>query len=213
MSESDRITHQPHLTGPQPGTRTSFGWRFLPARVLTLALAATLATGCAGGKMFGGSSGAGSKSGAQTFYAGVERLKVYKEAGASSKVLGELSLHQKVTRSKIESGYAYIKTDNGKLQGWVLNARLLWRLPATTAAPGAAPAEEPAAAQPETAGAEASAATPVADEPPAPPQAQEPAAAEPHAPSPTPAKPASARKSPPVDKPSKGVTPSIFDPY
>ncbi|MBI5503376.1 MAG: SH3 domain-containing protein [Deltaproteobacteria bacterium] len=225
MSESDCITHDPHMTKPPLSAPAHLGSRFLLAGALALALAATLAAGCSGSNMFGGSAGAGSKSGkngAQTFYAGVAGLGVHAKASASSKVLGELALHQKVTRSKIESGYAYIKTDKGRLEGWVVNARLLWRLPAAKGAapdgspqPAAETAQEPPPpqAQPAASETEVSGATPDAGETSAAARAEEPAAAEPQTPPSAPATEPSPRKSRPADKPTQGVTPSVFDPY
>ena len=74
----------------------------------------------------------------QTYYAAVEGLAVYAEASESSKVVGHLGLHEKVTRSRLERGYAYVTADESGLAGWVDNAKLIWRLPPAGAvsAPG-----------------------------------------------------------------------------
>jgi hypothetical protein len=87
------------------------------------------------------------------YYAGVDGLKVYSEASSSSKVVGTLSLHEKVVRTNLERGYAFVESTKSELKGWVDNAQLIWRLPA---APGAgaptnveAEPEEPEAPAPE----------------------------------------------------------------
>lgn len=193
-------------------------------RTLALVMVAVLAAGCAAGGLTGKSTGAASRSktGAQTCYAGAAGLKVYKKATNTSKVVGQLSLHQKVVRSQVESGYAYIKTSDGKLKGWVVNTRLLRRLPATTAKPASAAEaqeEESAATDGATPGGEAAStdATASPDDSatsePAPAQAETAPATQPEAPAPAPAKAPSAPKNQPASKPGKGVTPSVFDPY
>jgi hypothetical protein len=87
------------------------------------------------------------------YYAGAEGLKVYSEASTSSKVVGTLSLHEKVVRTNLERGYAFVESTKSDLKGWVDNAQLIWRLPP---APGAgaptnveAQPEEPEAPAPE----------------------------------------------------------------
>jgi hypothetical protein len=88
-------------------------------------------------------------TGPSVYYAGTEGMKVYSEPSGSSKVVGQLSRHEKVTRFKLERGYAYVESDGGA-KGWVNNAQLIWRLPSSpsTAAPTAAApeVEEPAEA-------------------------------------------------------------------
>src|SRR5262245_29699830 len=78
------------------------------------------------------------------YYADIDGLKVYREPSVSSLVVGQFSLHQKVTRTKVQNGYAYVEGADG-VSGWVNNAQLIARLPV---APGAATA--PAAVTPET---------------------------------------------------------------
>ncbi len=135
----------------------------------------------------------------RVYYAGVEGLKVYSEPSGSSKVVGQLSLHEKVTRSKLEHGFAFVESAKSDTKGWVNNAQLIWRLPTapTTAAPAAA---EPPPAEPEA---------PAAEEPPAPaaPEEAAPAAQLPPVSTPVPAAPPSAKETP------RGVAPSIFDAY
>ena len=65
-----------------------------------------------------------------TYYAAVEGLTVYEEASESSKVVGHLALHERVARSKLERGYAYVSADKRGLKGWVDNSRLTWRVTA-----------------------------------------------------------------------------------
>jgi hypothetical protein len=86
----------------------------------------------------------------RAFYAGVDGLKVHSEPSAGSKVVGTLALHEKVTRTDVERGYAYVTSATTGLKGWVSNAQLIWRLPGTKE-PAAAhmPPEAPAAAEPE----------------------------------------------------------------
>jgi hypothetical protein len=135
----------------------------------------------------------------RVYYAGVEGLNVYSKPSGSSKVVGELSLHEKVTRFKLERGYAYVESATSGLKGWVNNAQLIWRLP--TAPTSATPA--PAEAQPEETAAPAEA-------------PQEPEAVEPTA---TATEPLPAPTNTPVPAPPmpsatpRGVAPSIFNPY
>jgi uncharacterized protein YceK len=68
-----------------------------------------------------------------TYYAAVEGLSVYAEATESSKVVGHLALYEKVARSRLERGYAYVSGDKSGINGWVDNAKLVWRVPASTA--------------------------------------------------------------------------------
>src|SRR5437016_9258822 len=85
----------------------------------------------------------------RAFYARTEGLKVYSEPSASSKVVGALSLHEKVTRSRVERGYAYVESTKSGVRGWVDNAGLTWRSPtappAAASTPGEPKPEEPAA--------------------------------------------------------------------
>jgi len=119
-------------------------------------LTAALAAGCSNGKsfrdIFAGKSG-GSETG--TFYAGVEGLKIYQKPRFSSSATGTISLHEKVYRSAIENGFAYVKVARSGQKGWVENAKLLWRLPAAkdssvapaSAAETVAPEPEPVSVQ------------------------------------------------------------------
>jgi len=121
-------------------------------------------------------------------------MTVYSEASSSSKVVGQLSLHEKVTRTKLERGFAYVESAKSGVKGWVVNAQLLWRLPKTSSN-GQAPAQ----ATPEEEEAPAEEA-PVAEPTPEPTQAV-----------PEPTKPAPA--APRAKATPGGVAPSIFNPY
>ncbi len=133
----------------------------------------------------------------RVYYAGVENLKVYSEPSASSKVVGALSLYEKVTRTKLEHGYAYVESAKTGAKGWVKNAQLIWRLP-TAPTPG-----EPAPAAGEK---PEGAATPAEA-----PQVVEPTVTPTEAlPAPT-NTPVSAPRSPTATP--GGIAPSIFNPY
>ena len=64
------------------------------------------------------------------YYVGVNNLKLLREPGSSSDVLAYLSLHQKVMRSKLNNGYAFVTVVQTGETGWVDNAKLMWKLPA-----------------------------------------------------------------------------------
>ena len=139
----------------------------------------------------------------RVYYAGSDGLKVYKGPSASSTVVGKLSLHEKVTRTKLEGGYAYVERATGA-KGWVNNAQLIRRVP-TAAAPAA-----PAAAEPEAEPEPEAPVAPAAEEPqaPAPPEATATAAEPPPAPTHTPVPaPLKSQATP------RGAAPSIFDAY
>jgi hypothetical protein len=79
----------------------------------------------------------------QIYYAAIDGVIVYAQPSESSQVVGHLALHERVTRTRIERGYAYIVADQNRPGGWVDNAQLLWRLPPAVA--GSTPGEaEPA---------------------------------------------------------------------
>ncbi|MBV5307082.1 MAG: hypothetical protein J0652_10350 [Desulfobulbaceae bacterium] len=79
----------------------------------------------------------------QVYYVITSGLPVYSTASASSKVLGHLDRYEKVTRTRLEKGYAYVTSKNGSLKGWVENSRLDWRVPPKET-PTKAPADEAA---------------------------------------------------------------------
>jgi hypothetical protein len=168
-----------------------------PCRALVALLSAVLLTGCSSGKTLGnpfgslfGGTDRGKESG--TFYAAVAGVTLYSKPKQSSSAVGQLSLHQKVYRSKVESGFAYVKVEGTGKTGWVDNAKLLWRLPSN--APSASvPASSTAAEEPAA-----------AEEPGA-----EPSAADEQAPAAVENIPAASGEG---DKPS-GADPSLFNPF
>jgi hypothetical protein len=93
-------------------------------------------------------------------------------------------LHQKVFRSEVSKGYALVRTADSSLKGWVVNARLIWKVPPAEAA------DQPAAEATEKA---------VPGEPPV---------AEPPVPEPVPEVAAPEEPPAPADDGS-----SVFDPY
>jgi hypothetical protein len=106
-----------------------------------------LASGCSAAKKPGEWLGFGSKGAAKqegVFFAGADGLVVRDAPESSAKVVGTLALHQKVVRSKVTNGYALVRTADGGIAGWVVNAKLLWKLPQATPAieAGETPAEE-----------------------------------------------------------------------
>jgi hypothetical protein len=147
------------------------------------------------------------------YYAGVEGLKVYGEPSASSKVVGTLSLREKVRRVRVERGFAFVESTKSGVKGWVDNAQLAWRLPTAPATAGPAPGEAkpeevpPEEVQPEEALPEEPAAPTGEERAPAAPEATA-APAEPF-PTTTPAPTAA-----PISLPTpRAVGPSIFNPY
>lgn len=105
--------------------RSACGW--------ILVLAATIAlSGCAEYRSIKRSL---SVPEGDTFYAAT-MLPLHKKASASSKVVGHLVLHERVTRIQFDRGYALVVVGDGGLEGWVENAKLLRQIPT---APSASP--------------------------------------------------------------------------
>lgn len=67
------------------------------------------------------------------FFVGVDGLALYSSPTVASPIITRLSLHQKVLRFKLEKGYAYIRAPESGEEGWVDNAKLIWKLPAKSA--------------------------------------------------------------------------------
>lgn len=144
----------------------------------------------------------------RVYYAGVEGVKVYGEPSTSSKVVGTLSLREKVRRVRVDRGFAFVESTKSGVKGWVDNAQLSWRLPTAPATAGPAPGEaKPEEVQPEEAPPEEPAASTGEERAPAAPGATA-AAPEPF-PATTPA-PTTVPISLPTPRP---VGPSIFNPY
>ena len=91
------------------------------------------------------------------YYASRPGMKVYSAPKRGSRVLATLPRHQKVLRSEVQRGYARIRTPDSRIQGWVDNGLLIWRLPASrpsvtrTAAVKCAPQPAPPACPAESA--------------------------------------------------------------
>lgn len=132
------------------------------------------------------------------YYVGSNGLPLYREPGRN--VLAQLPLHQKVLRYRLERGYAYVKVEGTGQEGWLDNAKLLWRLPRQPPA-AQAPSPAPAADHDTPAEPDVSEAAPPA----------EPADSEETAPSeePPPAEPPAEA---PADQPGP-VSPSVFEPF
>ncbi len=216
------------------------GMQRRPATCTRLLLGALLlvgaaSAGCSGAQRVGGWLGseptptpsASAADQPRVYFAGAQGLRVYAEPSFSARVVGELALHEKVVRRRLERGYAYVEAERTGLAGWVDNARLLWRLPAS--AKGSAAAPEPAGATPAAAEPSSSPAPPdatpapaISPEPVAPATPVDGAAAQ-DAPQPeatplpaavpAPAAGAQDRGQPEPSPTSRAVTPSIFDPY
>ncbi len=152
-------------------------------------------TGCAAQKTVSGWFGAAATpapaAAGQVYYASAAGLEMHREPAASSKLVGTLALHERVTRYRIERGYAYVRSEKSGQAGWVDNAMLLWRLPAAAPAPAEPAPEAPAA--------------PAAEEPSAAPEI--PATPESPPPSPTATQVSGATPTP------SSAAPSMFDPY
>ncbi len=134
-------------------------------------------------------------------------MTVHSNPTAAAKIVGRLALHEKVSRTQLERGYAYVTSATSGISGWVDNAQLIWRL-SDAGAPAAAPASAPAAdaatapsAPPDTAPADDAAALPPSPVPTA--------TAEPAAPPPT----AVPTAVPTVQAPASKPAPEMFDPY
>jgi hypothetical protein len=105
-----------------------------------MVLVVALVAGCSGTKPMSDWFGSDAKSGTrgeEVFFAGVASLPVLAEPKGSAAVRGHLALNHKDFRTKLQSGYARVRAAKGGREGWVLNSRLLWKLPASEAAKGA----------------------------------------------------------------------------
>ena len=99
------------------------------------ALLVVLATsGCAMPHVFGGETG-------ETVYVASADLEVRTTPFATSKVIGRLALHEVVTRTRMERGFAHVVAANGRLEGWVDSSQLVAQLPGAKPSGGATPSE------------------------------------------------------------------------
>lgn len=149
----------------------------------------------------------------RVYYAGVEGLKVYGEASASSQVVGTLSLGEKVRRVRVERGFAFVESTKSGVKGWVDNAQLTWRLPTAPATAGSAPGEakleeaQPEEAPPDEAPPEEPAVSTGEERAPAAPEATVTAA------EPLPATTPAPTAAPLSLRTPRAIGPSIFNPY
>jgi len=67
------------------------------------------------------------------FFVGIDGLALYSSPTVASPIIARLPLHQNILRSKLEKGYAYIRAPDSGKEGWVDNAKLIWKLPAKSA--------------------------------------------------------------------------------
>ena len=167
--------------------------RVKAARSLAAILITVSVVGCSGSSSprQWGWLGLDSKDVKGVYFAPVDGLTVRAAPSSSAKVVGQLAPYQKVDRTKITDGYALVAASNGSIEGWVVNAKLLWKLPTQPAA-GAAKSSKPKdASKP----ADATPPTPVEEGPP----------------TAAPAETRPATTPPPAKKPDGGH--SVFDPY
>jgi hypothetical protein len=139
------------------------------------------------------------------YFSAVEGLPMHAEASGAAPIVGRLALHEKVVRQRYDSGWAYVVSDGGS-SGWVDNAQLIWRLPASsdgaTAGPGdIRPTAAPAALATPLVQATAATPTPVQTASPGPPPTPAPTRA------PVPSPTAVASPTP------RQAMPELFDPY
>ena len=95
-------------------------------------LAAALVAGCSARSVSTGVSDVvdwiGSKA-EVAYFVGVDDLALRDGPKLSAKLVGHLTLHQEVLRSTVENGYARVRVPDGSLHGWVINRKLLRKLP------------------------------------------------------------------------------------
>lgn len=126
---------------------SSRGW--LPARsgrALLPALAILLGAACLGcasaRDLLGGMLPGESKP--SPYYVEIDSLPVYRTPGRH--VLARLPRNERVLRSRLEKGWAFVRVEATGLEGWVDNSKLAWRpQEAGGAEPSGALAEEPEA--------------------------------------------------------------------
>lgn len=113
-------------------------------------------TGCSAvqgtvGGWFGEEAAPSGASVSGVYFAGSDGLMVHSDASGSSAVVGRLAPYEKVVRSRLRDGYAYVVSEKSGLAGWVDNAQLVWRVSGTGASASKGGAE-PAATSPAPAG-------------------------------------------------------------
>ena len=66
----------------------------------------------------------------ETFYVGLDGLKLFPEPRFCRAFIARLPLHEEVVRDKLEKGFAHVRVVSTGQTGWVNNAHLLWRISA-----------------------------------------------------------------------------------
>lgn len=184
-------------------------------RFAALVVAAAVLAGCTGvrkttegwwNEVTGSDTTSGATQQGSVYYAASDGLVVRADASPASPVVGRLAQYQRVVRTQLKNGWAYVAADGGP-SGWVDNAQLVWRVPAQGNPPAAAPAAGQAP-EPAPSAAPAEAAAPPAAVAPAPAPTAAPAPEAPPEPSPAPAPP------PPQPTANKSQpSPDMFDPF
>jgi len=102
------------------------------SRVFVLFFAVAMTAGCATWNPFARESAgeATTSQGRQPYYTAEAGVKLYSEPRLSESYIAELPLHQKVYRTTLERGFAYVEVEGSSQKGWVDNGKLIWRLPA-----------------------------------------------------------------------------------
>lgn len=110
------------------------------ASLIVVSLIAALAGGCSTVDDTLGSLVPGSTEvSPQVLYVGADRLAVHDRPTAASVVIGRLALSEKVTRTRLQDGFAYVTEPNGRLSGWVDDSQLIDQLPTVAAKPSPVP--------------------------------------------------------------------------
>jgi len=117
--------------------------------LVAVSLAGLLLVGCAAGRSIqatvGGWFGAtrAAEQRPRAYYSAAARVKLKREPVASSQVVGELALHEKVLGYQVEDGFMYVTAEKSGRRGWVRERDLIERLPVKVQ-PSAKPKAEPA---------------------------------------------------------------------
>jgi hypothetical protein len=117
-------------------TTNGVSWSVAIAAVLTAALVAGCASRRISTDWVGDIRNLIGSEAEVAYFVGVADLSVRDGPKLSAKLVGHLTLHQKVLRSTVSNGYARVRVPDGSLHGWVIDAKLLRKLPAEEEPPG-----------------------------------------------------------------------------
>lgn len=81
----------------------------------------------------------------ETFYVGLEGLKLFPEPRFSKTCTATLPLHEEVVRDRLEKGFAHVRVVKTGQTGWVNNAHLVWK---PSSSPKPIPSEPTASPKP-----------------------------------------------------------------